>query len=149
MPPNEHTELARSIIKNNIYLSLGTSDGNPWVAPVYYCIDDQYNFYFISQPNSLHIRQLLKNPQVAFAIFDSHQQEGAGNGVQGMGIAHVLEDEQLKQALQWYKTSLIESKVESFTAPAAYRLFKIVPQKIYVLDPNSKVDKRTHVNLLR
>src|SRR3989338_823351 len=97
--------------------------------------------------NTLHIQQLLKNPQVAFAVFDSHQKEGEGNGVQGTGTAHALEGEQLKQALQWYKTSFIDSKVESFTAPAAYRLFKMVPQKIYVLDPKS--DNRVEVQFLQ
>ncbi len=139
--------IAKEIIKNNIYLTLGTADKDPWVAPVFYAVDDKYNFYYISQMDSLHTRHILKSPSVAFAIFDSHQKEGTGNGVQGIGKVHLLSDEELSEAFKWYHTTFIEMKPEFFTGNAPYRFFKIIPEHFYVLDPEAKVDKRVEVNL--
>lgn len=87
-----NNEIAKKIIEENIYMTIATSDENgiPWVAPLFYAVDDSYNFYFISQLSSLHSKHILKNPNVAFAIFDSHQKEGSGSGVQGSGKAYLL-----------------------------------------------------------
>lgn len=85
MTQEELVKLAKDIVKNNIYLTLGTSDGDPWVAPLFYCVNENYNFYFISQLDSLHTKQMLKNPKVAFSIFDSHAEEGKGTGIQATG----------------------------------------------------------------
>ena len=141
-------EIAKGIIKSNVYLTLGTADKDPWVAPVFYAVDDNYNFYYISQIDSLHTQHILENPNVAFAIFDSHQKEGTGNGVQGKGKVHLLKDDELPEAFKWYHTTFVEMKLESFTGSAPYRFFKIIPQKFYVLDPDAKVDKRVEVDLL-
>lgn len=149
MGQSELDKIAREIIKNNIYLSLATSDGiTPWVAPLFYAVDVIYNFYFISQLDSLHSKHILKNPTVAFAIFDSHQPEGSGNGVQGSGKAYLLDESKLPEAMKWYKTTFIEMKPESFTGDAPYRFFKLVPKHFYILDPEAKVDKRVEVNIL-
>lgn len=141
--------LARDIIKNNIYLTLATTDGqSPWSAPLFYCIDDKYNFYFISQMDSLHTCHILKNPKVAFSIFDSHAPEGQGVGVQASGKAYLLKNkEEIKDALKHYSTIFIKCVPESFAGSNPYRLFKIIPDKIYVLDPEAKVDKRVEVEL--
>lgn len=141
-------EIAKEIIKSNIYLTLATSDGTPWIAPLLYAVDDKYNFYYISQMNSLHTKHILKIPTVAFAIFDSHQKEGTGNGVQGAGKAYVLTtDGELEKAMKWYHTTFVEMKPETFKEPNPYRFFKIVPEHFYVLDPEAKVDKRVEVHL--
>lgn len=148
MKQNDLNDLARQIIQENCYLTLGTTDGKaPWVAPVYYGVDEKFNFYFISQMNTLHIRHAMKNNSVAFAIFDSHQKEGTGNGVQGSGRVDLLPEDELKEAFKWYHTTFVEMKPESFTASAPYRFFKIIPNHFYVLDPDAKVDKRVEVFL--
>lgn len=148
MNQSQLIKIARGIIKSNIYLTLGTADKDPWVAPVFYAVDDKYNFYFISQLDSLHTQHLLKNPNVAFAIFDSHQKEGTGIGVQGNGKAYLLKDEELTEASKYYRTTFVEMKPGSFTDSAPYRFFKIVPEKFYVLDPDEKVDKRVEVDVI-
>lgn len=149
MTQEELTKTAREIIKNNVYLTLGTTDGNiPWTAPLFYAVSNDYTFYFISQMDSLHTLHLLKNPQVSFAIFDSHQKEGTGNGVQSSGKAYLIKDEELTEAFKWYHTTFVEMKPETFKAPAPYRFFKIIPEHFYVLDPNAPTDKRVEVSLI-
>ncbi|MDP2860124.1 MAG: pyridoxamine 5'-phosphate oxidase family protein [bacterium] len=141
------TPIAKDIIKNNIYLTLGTADGNPWVAPLFYCVTEDYVFYFISQLTSVHTKHLLKNPNVAFAIFDSHDPEGKGNGVQADGKAYLIGDEELPEALKYYHTTFIPVTAEMLTGENPYRLFKLIPEHFYVLDPEARVDKRVEVKL--
>lgn len=149
MTQEELTKTAREIIKNNVYLTLGTTDGNiPWTAPLFYAVSNDYTFYFISQMDSLHTLHLLKNPQVSFAVFDSHQREGTGNGVQGSGKTYQLADEELTEAFKWYHTTFVEMKPETFKEPAPYRFFKIIPEHFYVLDPDAPTDKRAEVILI-
>ncbi len=137
---------AIEILKSNKYLSLGTTDGIiPWVAPVFYCMDENFNFYFISQLDSLHSIHMQKQPLVSFAIFDSHQPEGEGNGVQGDGTVALLEGADITKGLMYYKTTFIKLDLASLTAPAPYRLFKITTKHFYILDPEAETDKRIEV----
>ena len=134
--------LAQKIIRENKYLTLGTTNGvRPWVAPVYYCLDKKGSMYFISQPRSRHIRDLKSHPHVAFAIFDSHAEEGKGNGVQGSGHVIELLSSALTQGLRHYCTSFVALSSEELTH-GPYRLYRLQPEKMYVLDRRSKVDKR-------
>ncbi|MEK7164117.1 MAG: pyridoxamine 5'-phosphate oxidase family protein [Patescibacteria group bacterium] len=148
MIQNQLSQITKEIIKNNVYLSLATATkSSPWVAPLYYAVDEKFTFYFISQLDSLHTKHILKNPQVAFAIFDSHQKEGTGNGVQGSGKAYLLDQKELSEAFKWYRTTYVEMKPESFKSPAPYRFFKIIPEHFYMLDPDAPTDKRVEINL--
>lgn len=150
MKQEELNKIAKDIINNNIYLTLATANGNPWAAPLYYCIDDKYDFYYISQIDCAHTQHILKNPNVAFAIFDSHQKEGTGNGVQGSGKAYFLEkDDEIDKALKYYHTAYIELKLETLKPPNPYRMFQLVTEKFYVLDPEAEVDKRVKVYLTK
>lgn len=142
-------KIAKDIIEKNIYLTLATSgDNTPWSAPLYYCIDDDYNFYYISQMDSLHTKHILENPRVSFSIFDSHDSEGQGNGIQASGKAYLLEKEKdIVEALKYYHTTFMSCKPEDFDGSKPYRLFKIISDKFYVLDPDADVDKRIEVVL--
>lgn len=149
MTQEELNEIARNIIKNNCYLTLATTFRNePWAAPLYYDVDEKYNFYYISQLDSLHIKHILKNPKVAFAIFDSRQKPDTGNGVQGNGKVYEIMDKDLAKAFKLYKSNFIPKKKENFSGKAAYRFFKLISQKFYVLDPEAKVDKRVEAFIL-
>lgn len=148
MTQEELINLAKDIIKDNIYLALGTVDGEPWVAPLFYCVSESYNFYFISQLDSLHTKQMLKNPKVAFSIFDSHAEEGKGTGIQATGNVHMITEDELETEINNYHTTFIEIKPEFLKGDAPYRLFKLTPSEVWVTDPEAKVDKRVKVSLV-
>ncbi len=146
MNQQELNQKAKDIVNSNKYVSLATTDqSRPWIAPVFYCKDDKYNFYFISQPESLHIKHLKFTNEVAFAIFDSHQEEGQGNGVQGSAKVELLEGDQIEDGLKYYSTSFIEMTTESLREPSPYRLYKMIPEKVFILDAEADVDKRIEV----
>lgn len=90
-------------------MTLATTGGNlPWASPVFYCLDEDFNFYFISQMDSVHTNNVLKQPKIAFSVFDSHQPEGEGNGVQGSRTAYLLEGGAVVAGLNYYSTTFIE-----------------------------------------
>lgn len=85
---------------------------------------------------------------MACAIFDSHASEGQGVGVQISGKVRLMRDEELDEAFKYYHTTFIPMKKESFTGKAPYRFFRIIPDHIWVTDPEAKVDKRVEAKLL-
>ena len=141
-------QLAQDIISSNIYLTLATMGDAPWAAPLYYCIGRGYDFYFSSQMHSVHTRHIVKDPRVAFTIFDSHAKEGQGNGVQGFGRASLLTTtSELNEALKYYRSTFVPCSISDFNGSKPYRLFRITTEQLYVLDPNCPVDKRVRVLL--
>lgn len=140
-------KLAKRIIKQNIYLSLGTysPESGSWVSPVCYFLDKKYNFYYASQLTSVHTKNIIKNSTISFAIFDSHMEEGTGVGVQIAGKAALVKDSELREVLKVYKSKFVSP--ELFQGEAAYRLFRLTPQQVFVTDPEAKVDRRVKVNL--
>lgn len=81
---NDLDALAREIIAKNQYMTIASSDeqGNAWASPVAYVYDEDFNFYWVSVPGSLHQKNIKNKPKVSIAIFDSHQLWGEGVGVQ-------------------------------------------------------------------
>ncbi|MBI3955296.1 pyridoxamine 5'-phosphate oxidase family protein [Candidatus Gottesmanbacteria bacterium] len=74
-------------LKSHNFMTVATVDGKPWVANVYYVVDDDFNLYFLSEPQSKHGQDLVRNPLVACSIADSHQKvtdQKIGVQLQGM-----------------------------------------------------------------
>ena len=144
-----NSKLAKDILRSNIYCTLATAShfGLPWAAPIFYALDDNYNFYFISRPQTLHSRHIKINPHIALAVFDSHQPEGTGNGVQIAGKAYELKKSEIKTSLKWYRSHFVPMQPEFFMTKTGYRFYKIVPEKFYILYPEAKEDKRIEVKI--
>lgn len=137
--------IAKDIIRKSIYMTLATSDGAaPWASPLYYVYDGKNTFYFLSQIDSLHSQNIAHNPQISFAIFDSRQPAGTGNGVQGKGQAHLLSDDEVAEARNHY---CISPENTAFADNPLYRFYKIIPDSLYVLDPSSSIDVRKEVSV--
>jgi len=59
-------KIIKEYIHNVIHLSLATSDDNvPWITEVHLSYDEEYNFYFLSQPTRRHSEELAKNRKVS------------------------------------------------------------------------------------
>lgn len=78
-------------LKSHNFMTIATADGKPWVANVYYVVDDGFNLYFLSEPASKHGRDLAKNPSVSCSIADSNQKVTDKKiGVQLQGSAKIV-----------------------------------------------------------
>jgi len=157
-------EIAKQIIETGTYLSLATTDGEqPWVNAVFFAHDKDYNLYFTSYNNSVHVQNILRNPNVAVAIFDSHIIPGSGKGqgvqikatcqrVTGSDLPDVIEVVYSKRFPDPQERSTRDLSVEHFSKPDSAgrvdHIYKITPEKIYIIDKSPGVkDTRQEVHL--
>lgn len=66
-------ERARALIDRNLHMTLATADavGTPWVSPVLYVPDDEYDLYWVSDEEARHSENIRINPVVAITIFET------------------------------------------------------------------------------
>lgn len=124
-------------LKSLKFMSVSTYDKHLWTAWVYYVIDDDFNLYFVSQPDTDHCKSILKNGEIACAIADSHQKVTDKKiGAQLYGTASQLTNiQQLKWMLKlWNKINPGVEKIINIkniqTKQIKSRVFKVVPKKI-------------------
>ena len=71
------------------------NEHGPWVANVYYGVNEKGVLYFISREGAKHSQMILKDPNVAFSIcwFDlsNHKNRKA---IQGLGVCRMAENEE-------------------------------------------------------
>lgn len=142
-------------MSENQYMSLATASAAvPWVAPVAYAFDEEYNMYFMSLPTAKHCRNIEANSIVSVAIFDSRQEFGVGIGLQILGNAQKLS---FKNAYTLFKCYFQRNwpfgglknlaELKKFIKLYDYRLYRVVPKEIWVTDPTKEYDKRIRVRV--
>ena len=73
-------------------IATSSKDKGMWIANVYYAIDKDFNFYFVSEPKTRHSQDIHENPEVAIAIARfAPDNLSDRNGVQITGEAHKIE----------------------------------------------------------
>jgi uncharacterized protein YhbP (UPF0306 family) len=91
------------------------------------------NLYIVTDPNSIHGKNIAKNSKVAFNIFDSHQKIfKSKKGVQGSGKIEIVKGSVsiIKALLLWHKQNpgvekaITIKEVKKF---ADTKVFKITP----------------------
>lgn len=124
----DRAEIARQLITDNFYLSLGTADasGRPWVTPVFFTPDGYSHFYWVSAPDRQHSRNLAARPEAAATIFDTHAVVGRAEAVYLKLTAEQVPDADLEPALAIYNSRLSSAKhfeLAEVLAPAPFRLY--------------------------
>src|SRR5689334_9999092 len=95
---------AKEIIQKILYITIATVDGNnqPWNTPVYSAFDERYNFYWASDQNGQHSRNIAVNNKIFLVIYDSTAKEGTGEGVYVLAKAYMLaQEEEIRSALSY------------------------------------------------
>lgn len=130
---------AKNIIEKIIYINIATSskDGVPWNTPVYSAYDNDYNFFWASDQNGQHSKNIRENNQVFLTIYDSTVPEGTGEGVYIQGKAYELSDEQeIKKVLTiLYRRKNQDPekrKPSEFLGDYPRRVYKAVAEKVWV-----------------
>jgi nitroimidazol reductase NimA-like FMN-containing flavoprotein (pyridoxamine 5'-phosphate oxidase superfamily) len=147
---NAYEEDAKRILAECTYMVIGTStkEGEPWIAPVLYVYDKEYNIYFLSAVDAVHSENILKNPKVSISIFDSHQKIGISEGVQIEGRAELVEKAEIKKAITLYCEKVFpDSEVppttrynpEEYLGASEFRFFKVKPANTYITGEDRRV----------
>lgn len=124
-----------SFLGSNFIAVLSTADDNkPTASPVVYVVDEDLNFYFVTNIDTYKAKNILKNPNVSMCIW-----EFSNMSVQLDGTATKVEDE-AKQEWVIEKFSDAATKDPNFWAPifrikrGDYAVFKVKPTWLRALD---------------
>lgn len=150
-------ETAREIIADNIHAVLATTslDGSPWISPVFFAYDTDYNIYWVSNKDSLHSKLLEENPRVAIVIFDSRPPEGEGDAVYIKADVTVLSEvSDIEQGIELFNQRAKKEKfriknISNVIGEGMWRIYKATPQEITKLTDGEfingqYIDKRTN-----
>jgi uncharacterized protein YhbP (UPF0306 family) len=133
------------ILATNTLCSLATRGdaGAVHISTAFYCFDPDFRLYFLSHPESVHCRHLARVPQMAVAVFDSHQAWGEPHaGLQLFGTGRAADDRDVRPAKLYgarfprYREFLdgrLQGRPTS-TSPAVLKLYRFVPQTLRILD---------------
>lgn len=150
---------AKEIIEKILYITIATStkDGVPWNSPVYSAYDEDYNFYWASDQNGQHSKNIKENDRVFIVVYDSTVPEGTGEGVYIQAKAQALTDEnEILKALAVLDKRVGKTKERSatkFLGEYPRRVYKAIPEKVWMNgdgDVNGEyIDIRMEVSLLK
>ena len=99
------------IVRHDTMTLSTTMKGKPWATPVFYQVDEDLRFYFVSDVTTRHIENALHNASVALAIYDQHQAWEEIQGVQIEGHLSRVADDDLPrvEALYFEKFPFVEN----------------------------------------
>lgn len=128
-----HQQVAKFLSRHNL-MAVATYGDHPWVANVYYSFDPDLTLYFLSDPATLHCRQIEANPQVAVSIFDSHQSiNQPKRGLQLWGEASQISGQtKIMHVVKLWKSSL---KVSDATITYENMIKKVITGRMYQIIP--------------
>jgi len=115
------------------------------INTAFFAYSRNLELYFLSDPDSLHCRNLLSNPSMAMTIFDSHQKwEQSGRGIQLFGACHRTDGRQADCAevvygtrfpafARWLK-GMRPAERRQGALLRSYALFRFLPNRVKILD---------------
>lgn len=151
--PDDRTpaEIATEIVDRSLYLVVGTADssGQPWATPVYFAHRDYREYFWVSEPEAQHSRNLRDRREVGGVIFDSTTPINTGQGVYILGVGQELPAHECAEPIQIFSKRVVEHGgdpwvLEDVTGDARHRLYRATAEAVYVLDEH---DHRVEVRL--
>jgi nitroimidazol reductase NimA-like FMN-containing flavoprotein (pyridoxamine 5'-phosphate oxidase superfamily) len=145
--------LVKKCMDSTLYLSLGTSgSAGVWVSPVAFAYDKSLNMYFVSSPESHHMKNIAKDQRVSVAVYATKQSaEGSKVGVQLRGMAKLLEGREIESAYKVYFGRLPEwedTDISYFkTRDCEWRFVRIEPKDLYYFDNGRFGENRQKVKV--
>jgi len=157
MTLEKYLKLAKKIIKKIQYLTLATvtPEGQPWNSPLYTAYDKNYTFYWASDKENVHSKNIKQNDKVFGVVYDSKAKAGTGFGIYFVGKAYEIKNviEMVKAVkLLYSRAGDKPTAIKEFMKRFPRRLYKFVPEKSWINDDGKKdgnfVDVRVELPLL-
>jgi nitroimidazol reductase NimA-like FMN-containing flavoprotein (pyridoxamine 5'-phosphate oxidase superfamily) len=148
---------AKKIISEIIYITIATvsKGGEPWNTPVYSAFDESYNFYWASDKNGQHSKNIKANENVFIVIYDSTVPQGTGEGLYIKAKAYEITDraetEKASKLLAARKNKNPRN-ADEYLGEYPRRVYKAVPEKFWMNGDGkingNYIDTRVEVDLL-
>jgi uncharacterized protein YhbP (UPF0306 family) len=156
----DYVKCTRRTVQEIKYITIATIcagvNGYPWNSPVYSAFDSDYNFFWASEIQSQHSKNIRENPYVFLVIYNSTIPEGAGvgKGVYIQAQASEMSDpDQITRAHQLMasRAGKPPRSAEYFLDDAPRRIYRATPTKMWVNDvveqDDFRVDVRVEIDL--
>jgi uncharacterized protein YhbP (UPF0306 family) len=144
-------DVARAIIEANSYMTIATADerGVPWASPVWFAPAGDARFYWVSDPEARHSRNLAIRGEVGIVIFDSQAPIGTGQGVYVDAVAEQVTGAVIEPGIEAYSRRSAARGGQEWTradveSPARMRLYCATVTEMFVLDEH---DRRVQLTL--
>ncbi|MGH2945035.1 MAG: pyridoxamine 5'-phosphate oxidase family protein [Solirubrobacteraceae bacterium] len=143
--------IGRALIDGLSHMTLGTADetGLPWVSPVWYAQDGYNEFFWVSDPEARHSRNLARRPQLSIVIFDSSVPINTGRGVYMSAVGEELPGAERERGIEIFSRRSVAQGAEEWTlddvqSPARLRLYRATASEHFVFTPQ---DRRVPVSV--
>jgi uncharacterized protein YhbP (UPF0306 family) len=108
--------------------------GRAHINHMYFAWSDRFEVFWISDPESIHSRNLTRNTSAAVTIYDSHQTWGRPDrGIQLFGTAAVTDGRSAQDATRFYGRRFRDYDAESDDLPA----YRFRPRTLKLFDERS------------
>jgi len=120
-------------------LATADADGVPWASPVWYATEDGREFYWVSDPNARHSRNIAQRPAIAIVIFDSTVTPGDADAVYLAARAEMVASDGLAVFNRVGEAQGLRAWTPAdVTAPAKHRLYRATVTEASRLGPGDK-----------
>jgi len=103
--------------------------GRAHINHMYFAWNDRFDVFWYSDEDSIHSRNLARNPSAAITIYDSHQVNGRPDrGIQLFGTAAIAKDEE---------ASRVYTRRFRAVDPSAYTAYRFRPRTVKLFDERS------------
>jgi uncharacterized protein YhbP (UPF0306 family) len=108
-------------------------DGTPRATPVFFAVDERLRLVFLSDPESVHSRNLTTMPSASAAMYPEEGDWRKLRGVQMTGRAYALEGREAEAARRTYARRF-PFVSELASAMAATRIYAFTPRWVRLID---------------
>ena len=138
-----HNKRAAGIINRILYITIASVDegGQPWNSPVYSGFDNDLNFYWSSDKDGQHSKNIRQNNKIFLVIYDSTAEAGTGEGVYVLATAQelgehdeILAARRVTQTRKGQMDEVTEDEPAKFEGSHVRRVYKATPQKVWMND---------------
>jgi uncharacterized protein YhbP (UPF0306 family) len=128
-------EPVRDLLEETTTMVLATHmpDGTPRATPVYFAADDVLRLIFLSDPDSVHSRNLAASPQTSAAMYPEERNWRKLRGLQMTGQARALDGDEAEAARRAYARRF-PFVAELASAMAASRIYAFSPSWVRLTD---------------
>lgn len=110
--------------------------GKPWIATVYFVVDDELNIYWLSWPERRHSREIAENSAVAGAVVIKADQPVIGVQLAGV-VSEVTDDKTIESVMKLYVAKYDQGhKFREAVAAGTnkHHMYKLTPREILLFD---------------
>ncbi len=140
------------LANHNVMTLATTGPEGLWAAAVFY-VNDGFTLYFLSAPTTRHSRNIAEQPVVAATIQEDYEDWPDIKGIQLEGKADQISGMERAKVIAGYGKkfpvvgNLSQAPVEIAKAMSKVSWYKVVPERLYIIDNSLGLGHRDEVPL--